>query len=83
MQKYVNLVDLVKSFHTSISLQKRLRYNENEPLKVSGGSIHLVIRLLGGDAAEQQLRRDRRTPVEYWTDVAGLSGRLRPSGAAS
>ena len=66
MQKYVNLVDLVKSFPTSIYSQKSASIQPRTSLSKFGGkfdSLHVVIRLLTGAAvrgeAKARRRRDR------------------------
>ena len=51
MQKYVNLVDLVKSFPTSIYLQKSASIQPRTSLSKFGGKFNsLFIRLLRPDA---------------------------------
>ena len=51
MQKYINLVDLVKSFPTSIYLQKSASIQPRTSLSKFGGKFNsLIIRLLIGAA---------------------------------
>jgi len=79
VQKYVNLVDLVKSFPTSIYLQKSASIQPRTSLSKFGGKFNsLFIRLLRPDPGAEQpgtgAARARRQVAE--------SGRFRPSGAA-
>ena len=55
MQKYVNLVDLVKSFPTSIYLQKSASIQPRTSLSKFGGKFNsLFIRLLKADGNKSQ-----------------------------
>ena len=59
MQKYVNLVDLVKSFPTSIYLQKSASIQLRTSLSKFGGKFNsLFIRLLSPDAHACWTRQD-------------------------
>ena len=73
MQKYVNLVDVVKSFPTSIYLQNRRRYSrERAPRSLGENSIHYSFASLvrphgsgGGDSgAVRSLGRDSLYDVQ-------------------
>ena len=52
MQKHIHLVDLVKSFHTRISLQQLASIQQRtSPSKLGGDFIHSFLRLLRAGAA--------------------------------
>ena len=59
MQKFVNLVDLVKSFPTNIYLQKSASIQPRTSLSKFGGKFNsLFIRLLKDDAATETAASD-------------------------
>ena len=83
MQKSVNLVDLVKSFHTSICLQKSASIQPRTSLsKFGGDSIHFFNPLLSctPEAEEAAAEAPRSHPLEPLrrADLARRLERERP-----
>ena len=77
MQKYVNLVDLVKSFPTNIYLQKSASIQPRTSLSKFGGKFNsLFIRLLKDDAATETAASDA-------AELAGKSPPEEPLADAS
>ena len=85
MQKYVNLVDLIKNFPTSVYLQISASIQPRSSLSKSGGnSIDLFIRVLtrhaGGESpgtpADRQLSFDPRRNVVHRPTSQWLGGKL-------
>ena len=65
MQKYVNLVDLVKSFPTSIYLQKSASIQPRTSLSKFGGKFNsLFIRLLRPERPASPLKTRLRSGVD-------------------
>ena len=77
MQKYVNLVDLVKSFPTSIYLQKSASIQPRTSLSKIGGQFNLsFIRLLGSELPRFCPRRRRSPNLPRSGSPCTFSGRI-------
>ena len=79
MQKSVNLVDLVKSLHTSVDLEKSTSVQPRTSLSKFGvDSIHSFIRLLGtGRHAHRREPELLRAHAEGWAALGLRRGAVR------
>ena len=83
MQKYVNLVDLVKSFPTSIYLQKSASIQPRTSLSKFGGKFNsLFIRLLNQQALRGSVSAVSRYACMVHFDTTRPSGSISPRSSA-